>query len=363
MPGVTEKFLVEFRIPDINGDRCVHAHIETASCKACVDACPENAWILDDESLGLNTNACDGCGLCVPACTEGAITQTRDCTIREENKQKVLLLGCEHTGLDESNCKCIHAVSYNDLLSLYRDGLHQIYTAVGDCAQCTRGKNEHLSRRLGNINKMLSQQEMLPMQYKELPATRWQQLWKTPEKSAPGPEMSRRTFFRSALKQTVDIVLHQSSFDNTGEFTPPGKILPATQEIQDKGQVYPAVPQINPVKCNGCNACIRSCPHDALQLKQEESLSSYQINASACTGCNICVDICDQDAIQVAHWSILKNNTILLNANKCKSCGALFHQPRQNSNEEKSNKEKEEQPLCNICSQIDHQKHLFQVLD
>ena len=85
MRNPKETLLTELRIPDINGDRCVHAHIETASCKACVDACPENAWILDDESLGLNTNSCDGCGLCVPACTEGAITQIQSFTIREES--------------------------------------------------------------------------------------------------------------------------------------------------------------------------------------------------------------------------------------------------------------------------------------
>ena len=171
-------------LPEINGERCVHAVIEASLCQACVEACPKEAWILDDESLGLDTSACDGCGLCVPVCTEGAISQTKSCTIREEDQKKVLLLGCEYiepsseVTLESSQWKCVHAVSANELLNFYREGIYQIIVTKGDCKSCSRGLNEHLYERVRNINIMLQHSHQAPLHYSELPVEQWYKLWK-----------------------------------------------------------------------------------------------------------------------------------------------------------------------------------------
>ena len=47
----------ESRLPEIDADACVYATFDQANCKACVDACPRQAWVLDDDALGLDADA------------------------------------------------------------------------------------------------------------------------------------------------------------------------------------------------------------------------------------------------------------------------------------------------------------------
>ena len=61
------------RLPEVLAERCVHSLIERATCRRCVDACPTEAWVIDDERLGIDPARCDGCGLCAPACPQAAI--------------------------------------------------------------------------------------------------------------------------------------------------------------------------------------------------------------------------------------------------------------------------------------------------
>lgn len=63
----------EWTIPEVIPEHCVHSRCEVAECARCVDICPRHAWLLDDESLRIDTSLCDGCGLCITACPEAAL--------------------------------------------------------------------------------------------------------------------------------------------------------------------------------------------------------------------------------------------------------------------------------------------------
>ena len=57
----------------IHAQRCAHQRVASATCQACVAACPRQAWQLLDSGLAFDAALCDGCGLCVAACPHEAL--------------------------------------------------------------------------------------------------------------------------------------------------------------------------------------------------------------------------------------------------------------------------------------------------
>ncbi len=216
-------------IPEMIAERCVHSLCEVASCTRCVDACPREAWVLDDASLKIDTARCDGCGLCVAACTESAL------------------------------------VGHNPVVKVT-------------------------------------------------------------------PVINRRQFLRKAI-----------TFSAEESITPPVR-LPRIL----------CVPTFRVENCNGCDACIQLCPHQALQLEKGENgqAVAYRIQAEHCTGCGICVDVCEQKAIEVKQMTQMDSGEIPLVQARCKACGSRFHYPTDGNAVRQH---------CRICTHTNHHRQLFQV--
>jgi NADH-quinone oxidoreductase subunit F len=53
---------------------------------------------------------------------------------------------------------------------------------------------------------------------------------------------------------------------------------------------------IDPEACEGCGACARNCPHQAIEGERKEP---HRINPDLCTRCGSCVEVCRFDAIKV----------------------------------------------------------------
>lgn len=337
----------ELRIPDIHGERCVHAQVETAQCQACVDSCPPSAWLLTEENLGIDTQLCDGCGLCAPACPEGAIIHNHEPALQMFKERLLAFVACEKTELTgEGVVPCLHALGLIDILKLYHQGIRGFIVSAGDCQNCPRYySNANLSARVEAVNDALERRQLPGILIKYFSAKTWQQE-KSQTQVYQGQEVTRRHFFQrsfqSAARETLKV---KGLIATQDKFYPPAHFLPATS-LETVN--WPYLPQLYPDLCNGCDACFNTCPHQALQIDVEKA--QYAIIPENCTGCKICEDVCTVNAIHVQQWAMAEMTTFPLHVARCQRCGVPFHRPHsQNAS------------LCHICQQINHQRQLFQV--
>ena len=179
----------EFTVPEIDGEACVHALVQTATCRACVDACPRGAWSLDEGSLEFDTARCDGCGLCVPACPQGVIQHDYEPLRRRWKARTLAFLACEYAPPPASGqvMPCLHALGPGDLLALYRDGYQYLVQPVVDCDACPRGGGVRLEDTLAQINRMLASRALPEMRVRVVSAQKWQEMLARTEGPVEGP--------------------------------------------------------------------------------------------------------------------------------------------------------------------------------
>ncbi|MCU7834558.1 MAG: 4Fe-4S binding protein [gamma proteobacterium symbiont of Taylorina sp.] len=355
----------ELCLPEIDADACVHSLCNDSDCHACVDACPAQAWVLDDEILGLDIEACDGCGLCVPACPTGALHIHFPWVLRQLGAQMVALFACDKSGINESSgiLPCIHALGLRQLLQLYNSGIEHLLLATAECKNCSRYRPEGLNQRLEQLNHLLFEHNKSPIVIMQRSNKVWIKVFRTDETVSRGTQVSRRNFLRGGgqqIRQQLLIIdpLNHSEFQTI----PPGKLLP---EVGENKVHWPWVPELDEKQCNGCDACMKLCPTDALNLSRSSKDSSemyelnqvqlrYEINPQNCTGCGICTAVCKSDAISIHSWSLSIFNQISLSENTCSACGNTFHLPEQHC--------LSDEVLCRICEHHNHSSDLYQVL-
>lgn len=339
--------------PEIHGDRCVHAQVASANCRRCVDACPRKAWQLDEESLDIDTRRCDGCGLCVPACTEGALSHHIRPQTGRWRDRRMAYAACEKAVNPTAPgvVPCLHAIDVQTLLDLYRDGLRLFLVARGECAGCARGTGPMLDRTVDSLNTLLHSRHLQAMTLHTLPAQIWRAVTSSAQPDCGGPEGDRRAFLRRAISrgiaQGMDVAGLSDPEDTS--FRPLSSRLPRTSS----GDRYAWVPVIREQTCNGCDACVKLCLHQAITLEDDDTHgTAYRIRAERCTGCGICTSACDSDAVSLREFAPQQQRTIPLVSARCRSCGAPYHHPAGRG---------ETETRCRICARVDHNRNLYQV--
>ena len=376
------------RLPEVLAERCVHSRIERATCRGCVDACPTNAWVIDDERLGIDPARCDGCGLCAPACPQAAIVapSVEPLRVGAANAGRsggnfapgatdgAAMLACDrafpgrsaipgairhrgleaapaaplpdrqsgrsaipgaiqHRGLEAAPASahgdgivpCIHALGLRDLARLAAAGCRRLVVATGDCNDCPRGGAVRLETRLADLARLLDSRGLPLLRLERGPADRWQA---AREAAAPdaGPAMGRRSFLRRGLGLAVDQAATAFGLAAAERqgVETVARLLP---ETGTPGALVLVAPRIDATACTGCDACARLCPQDAIRLETTEDSPAYRVLPDRCTGCGICVDVCADGAVRLEAWVPAAPSSLPLAQATCVRCRVRFHRP------------------------------------
>jgi heterodisulfide reductase subunit A len=68
-------------------------------------------------------------------------------------------------------------------------------------------------------------------------------------------------------------------------------------------ELDPLVATVDTAACTGCNACLPTCPYDAISTIMCDGREVAAISASVCKGCGGCVPICPEDAIDLLGYT------------------------------------------------------------
>lgn len=319
----------------------MHAISPLATCQRCLEVCPREAWVLTDDSLGLDEDACDACGLCVAVCPEGAIEIDVGSPMHSAADRDLALAACEESQVGPSSgvLPCLHMLGMRDLAQLYQAGVRRFFISRGRCEECPRGHQRGFDTAVTNLNALLDDRGLPEIVVTEFNGPDW-------EAEAQGARRpSRRALFTA---------LSPSSFQLSAEA---GDAQPAAEILQgrDVAQLVQWRPHLDPALCNGCDACVHVCPHGVISLDRDEANGlSYVIDGLRCTGCDLCTDNCASNAITIAAWASPRVVSVQLDERQCSACGNYYHLSAICGSEA---------GRCPICERSQHHRNLFQVLE
>lgn len=341
-------------LPEVVAERCVHSRMEQASCRACVDACPTAAWVIDDERLGIDTERCDGCGLCNPACPEGAVLDRHRPAWYRIEGLGIAFAACEHAGTEtrtgerpDGILPCLHALGVQALLDLHARGTRRLILCAVDCTDCPRGDVTPVTRHLDQVNALLVDRGEPPMELGRPLAQGWSQALRAAKAMHRPPPLGRRDFFRGMMTTATETALRlaERADPAVSDFTPPGRRVARP----DLAGLSLYAPRIDPQHCTGCDACARLCPHGAIRVQAE----AYRFDPDGCTACGLCVDVCESNAIRIRTLDPSPPALLPLTKRRCPACGVGFHTPEASPHTE---------ALCPICTVNGHHRRLYQTL-
>ncbi len=311
----------------IAAERCVHSLAACASCRACVDACPAQAWRAHADGLDFDDARCDGCGLCLPACPTAALALAGAAEPprlrRDADGHASVPLACQRAlptdASDPNRLPCVHALGEAELLRWHAAGVRHLALHTADCRHCPRRPAQTLQQRLARVNGALLARGAVALS--AVRAEHHIPVAAAPERAAPTlsgtqPSASRRRLFGLARRGPA-AAGSASATPPTATAAPGAGRQQATQALAalGRGQVLWTV-ALTPARCDACGACARLCPTGAVTLQPVPTAApngapnatssaappptALAFDAARCIACGLCIDACEPGAWRAA---------------------------------------------------------------
>lgn len=301
--------------------------------------------MLGETALRFDAAACDGCGLCLPACPQQAVglsMRFAQCALGESS---ALLARCEFSAGDDEagRVPCLHSISLVEVLRARQRGQAIWLTMRGDCDRCARGQGERLEARMAALNAALVERGLPAILLREVSTAVWTHLLDAPPVQAIA---TRRGFFAALAKRPVSALMKDSISVQDGKPQAPGELMPMS-----RGGGLPWHIQLDAERCTGCHACARLCPQGAIEQDESEP-PAYRLRHARCTGCGLCSDVCQSNAVSPQAWCKAEVDEVILKTHRCATCGLSFEMPAVRG----------PVSLCWVCSRALPVRRLRQVM-
>jgi ferredoxin len=281
--------------PRYTPEHCLVVKKVVGGCTLCQDACPHDAIAIDRE-VHIDDIDCTGCGLCIQACPSEALEA-------KVSYQSGAPLRCSQVKGGAQSVQCFARLEPSDILRL-GGGRGKVTLARGDCASCPIG-SFHVLKAMDNL--VAEARTLAGVLGRELEVN----ILETESFDATdNPDaLSRREFLQGgvrSLQGRVGEALAPLDPGDDDEKTPlPIELRKRYQLLKmAKPQVQEKVPWILPRVLEGCimcPVCTNVCPTGAFQREfpppGEGGEAKLRLEPERCNGCNACVRSCPVNVI------------------------------------------------------------------
>ena len=306
----------------IDPTQCSRLRHMTATCTRCMNHCPQHA-ISFDESIKIDVDKCDDCGICTNVCPTGALEGTSPTNAelihRVEQRKQVAFLAfaCPKAfkGSDERviAVNCIGRLDESILVGAVSQGIPQVFLVDGPCQDCPSAVGRKAAAQAVDESNALAQAFGISPRISFVSEVPFQTA--ATSGTAASPEaLSRRAFLTTFIRETqaaaaltVSAVLEKEPEKKTER-----KKGELPQRLSIKRQLLlEMLPRLGQVadpdfglengswatcrikqSCTACQMCAFFCPTGALSKTEQDGKPALTFRVSHCTNCRVCAEIC-----------------------------------------------------------------------
>lgn len=264
----------------VENSLCVDLISPKGHCNFCEENCPIDAISFVNENIIIKDN-CNGCGICTSNCKPRAlkkINPTFKDLINAIKSGNVTKFDCKIDSEDER--MCVGALSNEIITYIY---LHDndFFSNINEdkCANCKFHRGYELFKdRITVLEDTIKDIDNLHFKNKKSDI-----------------DLNKREFLKNIFKFRTKL---DDSTYNYHEYY--FELIDENAEISE--YIGLNFPSENDNKCSKCQACVKLCPTDALEMKED----NIYLNKSLCCGCELCANVCFEKAL-----TMQKNDSVI----------------------------------------------------